>query len=156
MRSTTLQQVLWGLAIVLLQILLFRHLQFFGTHPDLILVYLLWIIATRDRTTALVAAAGTGFLQDLFLDQWGLNMMAKTLTTFLIYNFFPKVSDARMMLYQIFILVLLASLVHNLVYLGVALFADIFAADAVFWRFWIGNSIFTAVLGTFIYMFKFD
>ncbi len=40
-----------GLGFVALQIVMFRHLKVWEMQPDLVLIYILWLITQRDRTT---------------------------------------------------------------------------------------------------------
>lgn len=143
-----------ALGCLALQIMLFRHLTIFGAEPDIVLVYLLWLMASRDRTTAVVHGAAMGFVLDFFLDFWGLHMLSKTILAFLGYNFIPKISDTKLLYNQVFIIILLAGLFHNLIFTGVAQFAEIFRIGQLFWVIWIGNSLLTALVGTFFYLFK--
>lgn len=154
MNSDRLKDFGIGLGFVALQIVMFRHLKVFEMQPDLVLIYVLWIIANRDRTSAILVAAGLGLVQDAMLDMWGLNMFAKTLMTFIGYNFVPKSSDTKLLLGQIFLIVLIASLVHNLIFLLLNLVVKSYSAELLFWRQWIGNSIYTAVLASFIRLFR--
>ncbi|MDX1639843.1 MAG: rod shape-determining protein MreD [Balneolaceae bacterium] len=143
-----------GLSFVALQIVMFRHLKLWGMQPDLVLIYILWLITRRDRTTCLILAAGLGFFQDALLDLWGLNMFSKTLLTFMAYNFIPKSSDVRLLIGQIFLTVLIASMVHNIIFLGLNLVVEIYSAELFFWREWIGNAVYTAVVASFIHLFR--
>lgn len=146
----------WGVGIgfVFLQVVMFRHLEIFSTTPDLVLIYILWTITRKDRTTALFMAAGLGLLQDALLDLWGLNMFVKTLLTFVVYNFIPKSSDFKLLLGQIFLIVLIASFLHNLLFLSMSSLLDQYSAELFFWRRLIGSSLYTAVVAAFIQLFR--
>ncbi|MEX1121535.1 MAG: rod shape-determining protein MreD [Balneolales bacterium] len=139
--------------MVLLQLLVFRHLRFFGAEPDFVLVYLIWLIAEKDRTTALYHAAVLGFMVDATLDLWGINMLAKVATVFLAYNFIPKITDNKLLFTQVFFIILFVALFHNLIFLGVALFAQS-RVELIFFNFFIGNALFTSIIGSFIYLLK--
>lgn len=143
-----------GLGFAALQIVMFRHLKLWEMQPDLVLIYILWMITRRDRTSCLLIAAGLGLFQDALLDLWGLNMFAKTLMTFAIYNFIPKSSEIRLLIGQIFLTVFIASLVHNMLFLGLSFLVESYSAEILFWRQWIGNALYTAVVGSFIYLFR--
>ena len=143
-----------ALGCLALQIMLFRHLTIFGAEPDIVLVYLLWLMASRDRTTVVIHGAAMGFALDLFLDFWGLHMLSKTILAFFGYNFIPKTTDTKLLYNQVFIIILLAGLFHNLIFTGVAQFAEIFRVEQLFWVIWVGNSLLTALVGTFFYLFK--
>lgn len=97
-----------GLGFVILQIILFRHLKVYEMQADLVLVFLVWYMMRRDRTSAIIMAATLGFIQDATLDLWGLNMFSKTFIAFVGYSFLPKNSDTRLVLGQVFAL----SLIH--------------------------------------------
>jgi hypothetical protein len=99
-------------------------------------------------------AAGLGFLMDALLDTWGLNMFAKTLTIFASYNFVPRISDIRLLTGQIFLTIALAGILHQLVFLVLAHFINGYAADLYFFRQWLGNAFYTAVIGSMMYIFK--
>lgn len=143
-----------GLGFVALQIVMFRHLKLWEMEPDLVLIYILWLITFRDRTACLLIAAGLGLFQDALLDVWGLNMFSKTLLTFLVYNFIPKSSDVRLLVGQIFLTVLIASMVHNIIFLGLSLVVENYSAELLFWRKWIGSAVYTAIIGSIIHLFR--
>jgi rod shape-determining protein MreD len=143
-----------GIGFLLLQILLFRHLKIFQMQPDLVLIFLIWYMARKDRTAALFMAAGLGFLQDALLDLWGLNMFAKTLLTFIGFNFVPKNSKKRLLVGQIFLTVLIASFLHNLIFLGLNTLIKSYGAEFYFWRQLLGNSLYTAIVASFIQLFR--
>ncbi len=98
--------------------------------------------------------AGLAFVQDALLDLWGLNMFSKTLLTFAIYNFIPKSSEVRLLIGQIFLTVLIASMVHNIIFLGLNIIVESYSAELLFWRQWIGNAIYTAIVASFIHLFR--
>ncbi|MDX1636556.1 MAG: rod shape-determining protein MreD [Balneolaceae bacterium] len=143
-----------GLGFVGLQIVMFRHLELWGMQPDLVLIYLLWLITLRDRTTCILMAAGLGLVQDALLDLWGLNMFAKTLMTFAIYNYIPKSKETRLLIGQIFLTVLIGALFHNIIFLGLNIIVESYSAELLFWRKWIGNAVYTTVVAGFIQLFR--
>src|SRR6056297_2844570 len=107
-----------GLGFLIVQIVLFRHLKIMQVQPDLLLIFLVWYMTQKDRTSALLMAAGLGFLQDALLDLWGLNMFVKTLLVFISYNFIPKGGKKRLLIGQVFLAIAIAALLHNLIFLG--------------------------------------
>lgn len=154
MKSDLLLYGLAGLAAVLLQVLIFRHLSYGPIQADFTLLALIWIIATQKRTTALLFAAYTGFLHDFFLDYWGLDLLAKTLTTLLVYSYIPRAKEAKLFFTQVFLILFSVSLLHNLFFLTSALFAQIYQAETVFFQILFGSSLVTASLGSIIYILK--
>lgn len=143
-----------GLGFIVIQIVLFRHLKVFQMQPDLVLIFLLWLMVRRDRTSVLILAAILGFTQDALLDLWGLNMFSKVLTAFIGYNLIPKSSEGRLLLGQVFLTVLIASLIHNLIFLGLSGIMELYSAEIIFWRQWIGNGLYTAVVASFMQLFR--
>lgn len=143
-----------GLGFLLIQLMLFRHLKIYQMQPDLVLIFLVWYMARKDRTSALLMAAGFGFLQDALLDMWGLNMFSKTLLTFMGYNFIPEGSDRQLLVGQIFLTIIIASLIHNLIFLGLNALIQNYSAQLYFWRHLFGNSLYTAIVASFIHLFR--
>ena len=152
--DTLLQTFGIGLGFVALQVVMFRHLKIWDMQPDLGLINLLWLITIRDRTSCLLIAAGLSFTQDALLDLWGLNMFSKVLMTFAIYNYIPKSREVRLLLWQVFLTVAIAALVHNLLFLGLSVSVESYSAELLFWRQWIGNAVYTAVVACFIQLFR--
>lgn len=153
MNTERIKNIGIGVGFLLIQVVLFRHLKIFQLQPDLVLIFLLWYMARKDRTSALLMAAGLGFLQDALLDFWGLNMFAKTLLIFISYNFIPKGSK-KLLIGQVFLAILVASLLHNLIFLGLNALLHNYSAEIFFWRNLFGNSLYTAVIASFIQLFR--
>lgn len=143
-----------GLGFLLVQVVLFRHLKIYHVQPDLVLIFVVWFMARNSRTEALIMAAAFGFMQDALLDLWGLNMFSKTLLTFISYNFLPKGLKSRMLVGQVFLTILIASLLHNLIFLGLNGLIQNYSAEVFFWRHLLGSSLYTAVVASFIQLFR--
>lgn len=143
-----------GFGFVVLQVVLFRHLRVYNVQADLVLIFLIWFMMRRDRTSAIIMAAVLGFFQDAMLDLWGLNMFSKTFIAFAGYNFLPEHSDIRRILSQVFVTVLITSVIHNLIFLGLSSVVENYSAELLFWRQLIGNSIYTALVASFIQLFR--
>lgn len=154
MNPDRLKNIGLGIGFVLIQILLFRHLKIFQMQPDLVLIFVIWYMMRKDRTSALLMAAGLGFLQDALLDMWGLHMFTKTLLTFIIYNFIPQNLKNRLLVGQVFLTVLLISVFHNLIFLLLNVLIINYSAEGLFWRHLLGNSLYTAVVASFIQLFR--
>jgi rod shape-determining protein MreD len=154
MNSERIKNIGIGIGFLLLQVVLFRHLKIFQIQPDLVLIFLVWYMARKDRTAALLMAAGLGFLQDAMLDLWGLNMFSKTLLTFIGYNFIPRGSKKRLLVGQVFLTVMVACLIHNLIFLGLNALIENYTAEVFFWRHLFGNSLYTAFVAGFIQLFR--
>lgn len=154
MNADKLKEYGIGFGVIFIQLTLFRHLKIYNMQPDLIIIYLLWVATKKDRTSAIILAAVLGFTQDALLDLWGLNMFSKTLLIFAGYNFIPKSSNVRLLAGQVFLIVLIACLIHNLIFLGLNAAVEIYSAEFLFWSQWLGSSLYTAVVAFFLYLFR--
>ncbi len=146
--------ILGGFFALALQLLMFRHLSFWGIQPDAVLLYLIWLTSRQSRTTCIIMAAGTGLLADILLDTWGISMFSKTLVILLSYKILNSQIENILQTREVFVIVVLMSLLYFAVYFLMASFAGIYSLDLYFWRYWIGSSIYTAVLGSLFYMLR--
>lgn len=151
MKSSWLPFIGMGLAAVILQILLFRHLGYGPIEPDVTLIMLIWVMSTQSRTLSLFFAAYVALLTDFFLDHWGLSLFSKTVTTLLVYRYIPRKEDSRLFFTQVFLLIFVISLLDNFLYLLAAYFSQIYSTHQVFLQILIGSSLLTAVIGSVIY-----
>ncbi len=148
------RDLLVGVICVLLQVAVFRHLQIFNTSADIVLIYLLWIMSVRDRTSAIWTAAVLGLLQDALLGLWGLNMFAKVAVAFFGYNLLPKQGESRLLTGQIFLVVLIFAIAHNLLFLLAASFVESYAIELLFWYMLLIGSLYTAIAASIIHLFR--
>lgn len=154
MRNAWLRTLIGGLVSVLAQILLFRHLTFYGAQVDAVLIFVLWTCLSKNRTQMLFIAAGFGLLQDALLDVWGLNMFSKTLTTFIIYNFAKRSTDYQLVIWQIFLAILGVTFLHNVIFLSLSSFVQIYSIELFPVSFLLGSSIYTALIGMALFALK--
>lgn len=154
MRNELIRDIFWGLVMLFIQLALFRHLQIFGIQADLVLIYCLYQINKRSRTSALLLCASFGLLQDAFLDLWGMNLFSKTLTAYILSYIIRTTEEVRMPAIQVFASVLVSSFLHNLIFLLLAYFSESYSASVIFWRLLLGSSIYTAMVATLLQLFK--
>lgn len=154
--SQNVRLLLIGLGIVGIQTVLLRHLEIFGSEADLVLIFLLWICTNRSKTEALLFTAFLGFAQDALTDLWGLHMFSKTLLIFILHNYLNRISKSGFIFWQVFLLILGAAIIHNLIFYGVSMFSGLYTLVGIFWSFILVSSIFTAILGSFLYLVKDD
>lgn len=154
--SQNVRLILTGLGIVGIQTILFRHFEIFGSEADLVLVFLLWICAKQPKTNALLFAALLGFSQDALADLWGLHMFSKTLLVFILHNYLNRISKTGFIFWQVFLLILIAAFIHNLIFYGVSLFSGLYTTIGGLWSFLLVSSLFTAILGSFLYLVRDD
>lgn len=144
----------FGLFFIVLEILFFKHLTIFGASIDPLLLYILWLVQKYDRLQLLIFASVFSLIQDAFLDLWGIMMFSKTLTLFLTYNFIRSRPESQLLLWQIFLIILGTATIHNIILLIVTNFIGTYAVNYSPLIITIGNSIYTAVIGLLIYIFK--
>lgn len=154
MTREILIDILLGIGFVLAEVLIFQHLPVFNATPDPLLVYLIWLALKYDRIKLVFFAALLGFLQDALFETWGLNMFSKTLLCFWAFNFLKRNSERQLITWQIFLIVYIAAIFHNLIFLGLSSFIEAYASGYFPVIFVLLNSLYTALIGTMIYIFK--
>jgi rod shape-determining protein MreD len=145
-----------GLGMVAIQVVLFRNLRIFDAEADLVLVFILWMCTKRTKTESLLFAALFGLLQDSMTDLWGLHMFSKTLLVFILHSYLNRISENRFIFWQIFLIILAAAIIHNLIFFGVSLFSEAYASSYIVWNLMIVSSILTATLGSFLHLVRND
>lgn len=151
MRSDLIKYYFFGVVAVIAQILLFRHLTFYGAQADIVLVFLLWSCLHRVRGEVLLLTAVIAFLQDSLLDLWGLHMFTKTITVFLVHAYVNRSRDNQPLIWQVFLGIFAISFIHNIVFLALSSFVELYATEYIFFQFIFGASFYTAIAGTAVY-----
>jgi rod shape-determining protein MreD len=151
-RSDNIRDFFIGLGLLAVQVILFRHLKIYGAEADLLLILLLWLSIRKNKTEILLFAAGFGLLQDALTDLWGLNMFSKTFLLFFAHNYLNKISENSLILWQIFLILLIAAFAHNFVLLSLSMFVEIYTTGINFWTLLLGSSLYTAAVGSFLYL----
>lgn len=154
MRADTFKDFLIGVSFILIQVLIFQHLSFYGATPDLLIIFLLWLAPKYDRVKLILFAASLGFIQDALFDLWGLNMFVKTFLFFILYNFIYQRKESRLLSWQVFTVVLLTALMHNILFLGLASFMSTYSPGFSPIIFVLFSSLYTALIGSMIFIFK--
>lgn len=144
-----LRQVALGLAVVLLQWLVFDKLPLWGVRPDVVLLYVALVALKRGRAAGAVAGFGAGLLMDLLVNPamlW-LNAMLKTLMGFVIGLFrSDQGENLRVDPPQAFLGALIVAVVHNgLMTIVLALDQETRNLFLIF-GLWIGAALYTAVV----------
>ncbi len=154
MNSDLLKDIGIGFIFVISQVLFFQHLDIFGTTADPIIFYLLWLVPKYQRSRLVIIAALFGLLQDAFFDFWGMYMFSKTLLVFLFYNTVKKRAEIQLLLWQIFLFIWIAAIVHNVIFLGLNSFFEAYAVNFYPFLKIVGGAIYTALVGCLIYVFR--
>lgn len=156
MRNKVWKHIGVGALFVLSQLLIFQYLTVFGAMVDSVLVFVLWTSMYYKRHQVLLFAAGLGLFQDALFDVWGVNMFAKTITIFIIYRFVSRNSESRMIIWQVFVLILVAAITHNLFVLAFSTFLDVYNNSFSPIILLLGSSLYTAIIGSIIHILKGD
>jgi rod shape-determining protein MreD len=143
-----------GIIFVLLQLLVFRHLEFWGIQTDVVLLYLFWLCTKTKRTNTLIITILLSLLSDILFDTWGLHLFSKTFIILLVHGYISRQMENILQPLQIFTLLIVICLVYNMVFLSVAVFAGMFSFESFFFKYWVGNSVYIAITGTFFYLLK--
>jgi len=154
MRTSIFKYLITGILLLIGQVIIFRHLQIFGSEPDMVFIFVLFFAHYFDRTRSLIIAAVFGLAYDAFLDLWGLHMFAKVLTVMLFYQLIPRPEESKPQAAQVLLIMLVLTFFHNGVFLGVSAFVQSLSTMAHFWEILIGKTVFTTIVGTFLYFFK--
>jgi rod shape-determining protein MreD len=153
-RSELLRYTLYGIAAVAIQVILLRHLTIFDAQSDLVLIFTLWICTQRSKTEVILLSAFVAFFQDALTDLWGLNLFSKVLTVFILHNFLNRTSENQFLVWQIFLIVLGASFLHNIIFYIVSSLTGTYASEYVVISLLLVSSLFTAVLGSFLHLVR--
>jgi rod shape-determining protein MreD len=153
-RSDILRYTLVGIGAVAIQAILLRHLTVFNAQSDLVLLFTLWICTKRGKTEVILLTAFLAFFQDALTDMWGLNLFSKVLTVFVLHNFLNRTSENQFLVWQIFLIVLGASFLHNIIFYIVSSFTGTYASEFVVVSLLLVSTLFTAVLGSFLHLVR--
>jgi rod shape-determining protein MreD len=154
MNKETLKDLLVGLSFVIVEVLIFQHLSFFGASPDPLLIYLLWLSMKYDRLQIVIITAVLAFFQDALFDFWGLNMFSKILLIFFTYNFLNRQRESRLLVWQVFLVILVTAGFHNIIFLGLSSFIEAYSSGFSPIIFLLLSSLYTATLGSMLFIFK--
>jgi rod shape-determining protein MreD len=155
-KSDTIRFFLIGIGIVAVQILLFKNLRIFDGEVDLVLIYLIWVSTKRSKTESLILTAILALFQDAFSDLWGLHMFSKTLTVFILHSYLNRISENRFIFWQVFLIILAVAFLHNLIFLVLTMFSEVYASGYVFWSLMLAGTLMTAVIGSFLHLVRTD
>lgn len=153
-KSDILRYILLGIGAVAIQVILLRHLTVFDAQSDLVLIFTLWICTKRSKTDVLLLTAFVAFFQDALTDLWGLHLFTKVLTVFVLHNFLNRTSENQFLVWQIFLIVLGASFLHNIIFYIVSSLTGTYASEFVVVSLLLVSTVFTALLGSFLHLVR--
>jgi rod shape-determining protein MreD len=154
MNPLFLKDFIWGIIYIIIQIVLIRHLRLFDVQADIFWLFLIYIASVRNRTYTIFLTGILTFMYDAMLDTWGLYMFSFTAALFLVHRFIPRIQEAKLLTPQIALIIFAVSLVTNGIVAGMTSFVDIYSSDVFFWEILLGNSLYTALLGSFLFNFS--
>jgi len=151
-----LRPALVALLLLLLQTTVVPFLSFGGYVPDLLLVWVVYIAIRRGQIEAAVSGFLIGLLQDVTTTQFfGLAALAKTVGGFAAGYFFNEnKTEQTLGTYRFVMIILLASLIHNILYYMIFFQGTEVSLVLTTLRFSILTGLYTSLLG-FLPMFVF-
>ncbi|MCC5934214.1 MAG: hypothetical protein LAT75_09175 [Candidatus Cyclonatronum sp.] len=156
MKQSLLVDLLAGIVAILLQIMIFRHLEIWSITADVTLLYILGLCAVRPRTYVLLVGGVTALTLDILLDTWGVHLFSVTLIVLFTHRIVATQWENKLLTGQTFLLLLVLSAVYNLIFLLIASFAGIYDTNLLFLKFWLGSSVYTALIGIILYLLLID
>lgn len=154
MKTSTIKHFVIGALAVLSQVLIFQYLSIFGVYADPLLIFLLWLGIYYDRTQLLIFAAVLGLFQDALFDVWGVNMFAKILMVFIVSRFVKTNSEFYFPIPKVLGILFASAFVHNLIVVGLSTIIEAYTTGYSSIIFLIGGSLYTALVGVILYIFK--
>ena len=154
MNSELAKDLANGFFFILLEVIFFQHLSIFGASIDPILFFAIWLVKKYERTKLILFISFLAFFQDAMFDFWGLSIFSKTLTFFVSYNFIKKKTETQLLLWQIFMIISFIAFINNIILYGYGSFFKAYAIDFTSFVMIFGNSIYTALIGALIYIFR--
>lgn len=139
-----------------IQIILLRHLEVFGAKPDLILVFIIWLCTQKNKSICLIFAAFLGLFQDSLTDLWGLNIFSKTLLVFILHGYLNRIKEKQLLFWQVFLIILLGSAIHNIAFYGVSLFTGLYTTGFLTFSLLVYSPVYTSVIGSFLHIVRED
>ncbi len=109
---------LTALVLLLLQTTIVPFLSLDGYQPDLLMIWVVYIAIRRGQVEAAVSGFAVGLLQDLTTTQFfGLAALAKTVGGFAAGYFFNEnKTEQTLATYRFVLILLVASMIHNILY----------------------------------------
>ncbi len=146
--SFQLRDGLIGVGLLLIQLLIFQHLPVFGSRPDLIVVYVIWISTRYSKFQTLFAGFVSSFLLDAILDLWGLHMFSNTLLILVGHELIQNFGSRRLIYWQVFLLLSTLVLVKYVIFLALAGIASAYQVPSFTFGNLVLGTLYTALLGS--------
>jgi len=148
---TILTDILLSLLFLVLQTTIIRFLAVQMIVPDVVLLWIIYLAIRRGQITATTAGFFIGLAFDLLSgadSMLGLAALSKTAAGFVAGYFFNENKTAQTLgSYQLILIVVLASLVHNLIYFVIFLQGSGITWSGALFQYGIPTTAYTAALG---------
>jgi len=143
-----------GVIIVGLQWLFFGRISLWGSTPDVVLLFVLWMSVRHGQVGGALTGFIAGFGMDAIYGLWGTHMFVKTLVGFSIgtvnvINSEVFVRSAR----RIVEITLVVSLIHNVLMSVFIVLQDGISREHLIWILYIGNTLYTTFVAYTVAIF---
>ena len=148
------RDILWALLAVVLQWLVFSRLDIQSVYPDVVLIALINLTWNHGRLAGTASGFFLGFLHDMLLGTWGIQMFVKTLTGYIAGTFLTERNRYLLSLGQMFLAVLLIALVHDGIKVIFYMLDSGTRSAYLIWGQWIGSAFYTAIVSALFSLFR--
>ncbi len=141
------RHALIGVAVFLAQWLILGRLQLWGTFPDAVLLYIVWLSLQHGRMAGSIAGCGFGLLMDAVYGTWGIHMFVKTIVGFLA-GLFPLEERETLLITpsQALLGGLVVALLHNGLFVILLALQTGARTATMITTVWLGSAAYTAVV----------
>lgn len=153
-RLDTVRILATGAVMLLAQMLLFQNLPILGARPDVVLMFTIWLASRQEKLPSLLYVALFSFLFDVLLDLWGLHLFSNTLILLIGHRFLNDLGGRSLLSWQLFVVILVVALLKSIIFLSTSLFIERLAPGSVFWTQLVVTSLYTALAGVVIQIFR--
>lgn len=152
--TTYVKVAIAGVLVLLLQWVVLGRLDIMGAYPDAVMLFVAWVGLQFGRRRGSVAGFVLGFFMDAIYDTWGIHMILKTITGFVLGM---VSSDERDLLVvsprQAFLGGLAVGILHNGLHVAfLTLQVGAFNPGSVL-ALWPGAAVYSAVVATIAALF---
>ncbi len=151
---TGFRVALAGIVALLAQWVVFGRLSIFGAYPDGVMLFVAWVGLQFGRRTGSIAGFILGAFMDAVYGTWGINMILKTITGFLLGMFSPDERDILAITPRQAILGgLVVGILHNGLHVAFLALQVGAANPSSVLALWPGSAIYSAVVATIVAFF---
>jgi rod shape-determining protein MreD len=158
-RKDVVQYTKYGIIaafLLLIQLTVLDFISIASITPDLLIVLCVWISLKEGQFRALFAGFLIGLFLDIFsMDVIGTNALTKTFVAFFAGFFFVENEDYKIIgSYKFLIIVLIAAVLHNIIYLFFYLKLSEASYLVFFLKYGLASALYTTILALFPMLFR--